>query len=136
MNALIDTNVILSAALRNRLPERVVLFVATHENWRWLVTPEINAEYLQVLRRPKFGLTLEMLSHWETLLNLRTVKVGSPPIVADFPRDPKDAPFLAAALDTRADLLITGDRDLLDARNLVPTRIVSVSEFAHEFQVS
>jgi hypothetical protein len=28
MNVLIDTNVLLSAALRDKLPERVVLFVA------------------------------------------------------------------------------------------------------------
>jgi putative PIN family toxin of toxin-antitoxin system len=31
----------------------------------------------------------------------------------DFPRDPKDAPFLAAAVAWRADFLISGDKDLL-----------------------
>jgi len=43
------------------------------------------------------------------------VNAGSPPCVPDFPRDPKDAPFLAAALAARADFLITGDNDLLQA---------------------
>ena len=41
MNVLIDTNVLLSAALRDRLPERVVLHVAGRAEFRGLVTPEI-----------------------------------------------------------------------------------------------
>jgi predicted nucleic acid-binding protein len=44
MNVLIDTNVLLSAALRDRLPEKIVLYVATRDDVRWLVTPEILAE--------------------------------------------------------------------------------------------
>ncbi len=61
MNVLIDTNVLISAALRDRLPERVVLYVATRDDCRWLVTPEILAEYVDVLRRPKFGLPEDVL---------------------------------------------------------------------------
>ena len=38
-----------SAALRDRLPERVVLFVATKDDWKWLVTPEILIEYMSIL---------------------------------------------------------------------------------------
>ena len=56
MNVLIDTNVLLSAALRDRLPERVVVYVAGRDDVRWLVTPEILGEYAEILRRPKFGL--------------------------------------------------------------------------------
>ncbi len=56
-------------------------------------------------------------------------------VVVDFPRDPKDAPFLAAALAAGADYLITGDRDLLDARDSLPCRVVTVAEFAAECHV-
>jgi len=136
MNVLIDTNVLLSAALRDKLPERVVLYVATWDDCRWLVTPEILAEYTDVLRRPKFGLDQQTLDRWTELLGMRTVNVGSPPNVPDFPRDPKDAPFLAAALLANADFLITGDKDLLGARDIVATRIVTVAEFSSEFQIS
>lgn len=90
-----------------------------------------------VLRRLRFGLDPATLQRWDELLALRTVNVGSPPAAPDFPRDPKDAPFLAAALFTRADFLITGDRDLLQAAaHMVPARIVTVAAFAREFQVS
>lgn len=136
MNVLIDTNVLLSAALRDRLPEHVVLYVATRDDFRWVVTPEIFAEYTNVLRRPRFALDQQTLERWTELLALRTVNIGSPPRVANFPRDPKDAPFLAAALATHADFLITGDKDLLQAKGIVATRIVTVAEFSKEFQVS
>lgn len=136
MNVLVDTNVLLSAALRDKLPERVVLFVAGRDDFRWLVTPEILAEYTEVLRRPKFGLTGESLQRWSELLAMRTMNIGSPPQAPDFPRDPKDAPFLAAALAGHADFLITGGRDFLSARDVIATRIMNVAEFASEFVIS
>jgi putative PIN family toxin of toxin-antitoxin system len=136
MNVLIDTNVLLSAALRDKLPERVVFYVAGRDDLRWLVTPEILAEYIEVLRRPKFALDEETLQHWAELLAMRTVHVDSPPQYPDFPRDPKDSPFLAAALANRADFLITGDKDLLDAKDIVTTSIVTVAEFSSRFGIS
>jgi uncharacterized protein len=136
MNVLIDTNVLLSAALRDKLPERVVPYVAARNDIRWLVMPEILAEYMEVVRRPKFGLDEKALRQWSELFTLRTVNVGSPQRVPDFPRDPKDAPFLAAALAAHADFLITGDKDLLQTKDIVATRIVTVADFCSEFQIS
>jgi putative PIN family toxin of toxin-antitoxin system len=136
MIAVVDTNVLLSAALRDRLPEQVVLYVAMRDEWKWIVTPEILAEYVEVLERPKFRLSRETLNHWADLVAMRTVNIGSPPTAAASLRDPKDAPFLAAALAGRADYLITGDRDLLAAKDLAPVRILTIAEFAQEFAVA
>ena len=133
MKILVDTNVLLSAALRNRLPERVVMRIATDDQWKWLVTAEILSEYTNVLRRPKFALAEQTIQQWFDLLSMRTVNLGSPPITPAFPRDPKDSPFIAAALFGQADLLVSGDKDLFAARFLIPTRIVTVAEFAAEF---
>lgn len=47
----------------------------------------------------------------------------------DFPRDRKDAKFLACALAAEADFLITGDSDFKEAQTLVNTTIISVSLF-------
>ena len=136
MNVLIDTNVLLSAALRDRLPERVVLGIAQRDDWQWIVTPTILAEYVEVLARPKFALPPETLQHWSELLELRTIDFGDPPTAVDFPRDPKDAPFLAAAIAFDADWIVTGDQDLLQLQTVGSTRIVTASEFAREFQIS
>ncbi len=136
MNVLIDTNVLLSAALRDRLPERVVLYIAQRDDWKWIVSPTILAEYVEVLRRPKFALPPETIARWAELLNLRTIDLGDPSTSFDFPRDPKDAPFLAAAVACQADRLITGDKDLLELQLAGPTRIVTASEFAREFGIA
>jgi predicted nucleic acid-binding protein len=102
MNVLIDTNVLLSAALRDKLPERVVLRVAARDDLRWIVTPEILVEYTDILRRPRFGLDEPTLGRWAELLSMRTVNVGSPPEVPDFPRDPKDAHASSRSLSLAA----------------------------------
>lgn len=47
----------------------------------------------------------------------------------NFPRDQKDAKFLACALASKADFLITGDKDFEDIKILGNTKIVSVSQF-------
>jgi putative PIN family toxin of toxin-antitoxin system len=106
------------------------------DEWKWIVTPETLAEYVEVLQRPKFHLSSETLDHWADLVAMRTVNIGSPPATAAFSRDPKDAPFLAAALAGGADYLITGDRDLLSAKGVVPARIVTAAEFAREFGIA
>jgi uncharacterized protein len=129
MKVLVDTNVLLSAALRDRLQEQVILHVATRDDWTWLVIAEILNEYVDVLRRPKFALSAEILDRWTELVQLRTICVASPPAL-EFGRDPKDAPFLAAAIATSADYLITGDGDLFAAQPLLTTRVVSVAEMA------
>jgi predicted nucleic acid-binding protein len=46
-----------------------------------------------------------------------------------FPRDQKDAKFLACALAAQANYFITGDRDFAEALKLVTTTILPVSLF-------
>lgn len=135
MNVLVDTNVLLSAALRNRLPEQVVLYVATHDECRWIVTAEILKEYTDVLRRPRFGLPTEVVQRWTELIAMRAILVPSPTSDLRFPRDPKDLLFLSAAVAENADFLITGDHDLLQAKGVVSTRITTVADFAAEFGI-
>lgn len=43
-------------------------------------------------------------------------------------RDPKDRPILRAALDSQADLFLTGDKDFLES-SVTDPRIISVAEF-------
>jgi putative PIN family toxin of toxin-antitoxin system len=134
MKVLVDTTVLLSAVLRDRLPEKVILHIGARDEWTWVVTPEILDEYIEVLRRPKFALPAEVLQRWSELVQSRTICVSSPPQV-EFLRDPKDAPFLAAAIASSAEYLITGDRDLLQAQSLVSTRIVTVADMARVLQI-
>ena len=77
MKVVIDTNVLVSAALRDRGPERVVLFVAEHPEFEWVVSVEILREYMEVLARPRFALPRDLLRRWARLLETVTTRVES-----------------------------------------------------------
>jgi putative PIN family toxin of toxin-antitoxin system len=128
MKVVIDTNIIVSAILKDRDPETVILFVTKHDDIEWVVSPEIMTEYQQVLSRPKFGLTSDTLNAWFSLLGRFTVSYPVD-LAIDFPRDQKDAKFLSCAILTGADYFITGDRDFSQAQKLLSTTIISVSQF-------
>lgn len=128
MKVVIDTNVLVSAILKNRTPESVILFVVENDDIEWIVSPEIMKEYREVLSRPKFSLPPELLAHWFEMLERFTVvcHVG---FEIDFPRDRKDAKFLSCAIASGADFLITGDQDFTQAQRLITTTILSVAQF-------
>jgi uncharacterized protein len=128
MKIVIDTNVLVSAILKNRIPEQVILFVAENDKYEWLVSSEILAEYKAVIMRPKFKLPKEILEQWFTTFDLLTTVIDVD-IAIDFPRDQKDAKFLACAIAGSANFLITGDRDFAEAQKIIETIVISVSDF-------
>ena len=132
MRVLIDTNILMSALLRDGLPESVILWVLNNPEWEWLVSPAIMDEYRDVLQRKKFKLTDEFVNRWLDLLN-NFVTLHSPTLAIGFPRDRKDAKFLECAQSTKADLFITGDRDFEEAETLTDAFIISTANFGRLF---
>lgn len=128
MRVVVDTNVVISAILRDRRPEKVLLFIIGRSDFEWVASPEILAEYREVLRRPKFALSKPLLAEWDE--RFRSAVAEWPvEISVPFARDPSDAKFLACALAAGADFFVTGDRDCTGARQIGHTRIVSVAQF-------
>src|SRR6266446_8744268 len=134
MNVLVDTNVLVSAVIRDRLPQRIIDEIVRSEDWFWIVSVQIEREYREVLARPKFKVPEAAQQKWIAFIENSTVRV-EPLVHPAFPRDPKDVPFIAAALASEADYLITGDKDLLDEQPLVSTRILKPAEFANLFGI-
>jgi len=130
MKVVIDTNVVVSATLKDRDPEAVIRFVIGHPQYEWIASQAIIAEYTEVLRRPKFGLPDTLLQEWSELF-ATVITLVDVPISVDFPRDQKDAKFLACAIAADADYLISGDRDLTEAYMLLNTTVCSVMHFKH-----
>ena len=85
-------------------------------------------EYQEVLQREKFNLSAEVIEKWVYIVTNLTTLVDVN-IAVEFPRDQKDAKFLACALAADADYLITGDADFNEAQKLTKTTIISVSMF-------
>ncbi len=128
MKVVIDTNVLVSAVIRDRDPEKVILYVASQPDIEWIASAHILKEYKDVLSRKVFGLPQDVLNAWFSLLESLIVIVETD-FAIDFPRDRKDAPFLVCALAADADYFITGDRDFNEAQKLLKTTILSVSQF-------
>jgi putative PIN family toxin of toxin-antitoxin system len=128
MRVVVDTNVVISAILRDRLPEKVLFFIISQPDFEWVASAEILTEYREVLQRPKFALPDSLLSQWHERFH-SAIAEWPVEISVPFPRDVKDAKFLACALAADADFLITGDLDFSEARKLGNTKIVSVSQF-------
>lgn len=109
----IDTNVYLSRFLR----EQSVPGQAVGRAWREAVTLTSTAileELRAVLHRPKFAryIQIEKIEPYlEKVGAFGLVLVNSPIIRAC--RDPRDDKFLEVAVHGRADVIVTGDTDLL-----------------------
>lgn len=129
MRVVIDTNILVSAAIAGRKPASVITWVINQPDYEWVVSEEILAEYQEVLSRRKLKLTDVQKERWLNLIQCST-KLIDVSIEIDFPRDQKDAKFIACALSANADFLITGDRDFTEVQSLENTLIISVSLFA------
>ena len=110
----------------------MILWVIAQPGWEWIVSTEIMDEYQDVLHRKKFSFPPEALHKWESILD-RDTHLRPVNTEIDFPRDQKDAMFVACALADNADYLITGDGDFSEARKVVNTTILSVSMFVRLF---
>jgi len=128
MRVVIDTNVVISAILKDRDPEAVIIFVVKNPDFQWIASAEIIEEYINVLKRPKFKLPFEIIDKWENMFH-SLIEIIKTDEQIDFPRDQKDAKFLECALASEAEYFITGDRDFEEAGKLLNTSILSVKQF-------
>ncbi|MCZ2460859.1 MAG: putative toxin-antitoxin system toxin component, PIN family [Chitinophagales bacterium] len=69
-----------------------------------------------------------MLNIFWSSFHLRTIRIN---VVSEISvcRDPKDNFLLALAKDTKADYLITGDKDLLELKQFDRTIICTLADF-------
>ena len=128
MKVIIDTNIVVSAALKDRNPELVIMFVAQHPDFEWIASQDIIDEYISVLQRPKFCLPDTLIQQWKKMFATLVTLIDVPNTV-DFPRDQKDAKFLACAIAADAEYLVTGDRDFTEAYKVANTTVLSVLLF-------
>ncbi|MFM7793231.1 MAG: putative toxin-antitoxin system toxin component, PIN family, partial [Microcystis panniformis] len=64
MKVVIDTNILVSAILKGRLPRTVIQFVIESNKIEWIVSEAILTEYKDVVSRPKFKLSEGVIREW------------------------------------------------------------------------
>ena len=124
MKVFVDTNVLVAAfATRGLCADVLRCILAEHQ----LVTGEV---VLTELRRALIRRLKVPSRSVEAILELLREYEVTPKPKADLPiRDPDDRWILASAVDAKADVLITGDEDLLDIASSAPLRILAPRAF-------
>ena len=109
LRLVIDTNILVSAALKPDGLQRTVLVLAITKPARLYVTEAILAEYLEVLARPELKIRSHLRQQLLQLIGNRShlVRPARPLQAA---RDPGDDKFLECADAARADYLVTGNQ--------------------------
>jgi putative PIN family toxin of toxin-antitoxin system len=121
----LDTNVLVAAfATRGLCADVFRLTLAAHE---MVVSEQVMTELERTLRE-KIGLPERELRSVLSLVREEATLAREAEATVSV-RDPSDTPILAAALASGADVLVTGDRDLLELEQPVRIRIVSPRGF-------
>lgn len=126
MRVFLDTNVLVSAfAARGICADLMRHVLAEHD----LLIGEVVLRELRKALRLKLKLPVQTIAAIEELLREGEVvpKPRTPSEVAV--RDPDDRWVLASAIAGNADVLVTGDRDLLAVSGRSPVRIVDPRGF-------
>jgi putative PIN family toxin of toxin-antitoxin system len=122
----LDANVLVSAvATRGLCADVLQTVVAQHE---LLVGASVRSQVRRVLR-DKFKLPASLIDEFETFLTQYGTLVTTAAPVSVKLRDPTDIPVLGEAVAAKADVLVTGDRDLLELPSPLPVPIASPRGF-------
>lgn len=135
MRAVIDTNVLLSALLWGGAPH-AVLEHARNGTLTLISSPALLAELARVMERPKFDAIClrSNTSRSHTLTDVRQLieVIDPPPLAQPVCRDKDDDAVLALALAAQADMIVSGDDDLLSINLFEGIPILSPAQALHK----
>lgn len=130
MRVLIDTNVLISAALNaNGVPFQAYIKAVSYPNDALIC--EQNVEEMKRIFNKKFPERLAALDKFlsTALLTLELVPIPTDENASETQiRDANDRPILRAAIEAGADILLTGGKDFLES-GLENPRIMTPAEF-------
>ncbi len=131
MRCVLDTNVLVSAFLWGGIPARLIELTSESE-MQLYTSRALLDELVEVLQRRKFtrpmqatGFTAnQLVSHYRRL----AYRVTTRQLTQRISRDADDDQVLACALAAKADLIVSGDRDLLTLKVFGNIPIVTAAE--------
>ena len=130
MRVLVDTNVLISAALSSEgVPFQAYVKAVSTPN-RGLIC-EQNVDEMKRIFQKKFPAKLPALDEFlsTALLTMELVPIPTDEAETENQiRDVKDRPILRAAIHANADVLLTGDKDFLES-SLTHPAIMTPDEF-------
>ncbi len=131
--AVFDTNILISAYLWPGTP-RAALAIIRSGQCRLFSSPDAIREFVRVLAYPKLGLRAEEITPIvDDLTSLATI-VQPGREISVIRADPTDNVFLSIALEAGCEVMVSGDRHLLELKGVEGVRIVRAAAFVRSFQ--
>jgi putative PIN family toxin of toxin-antitoxin system len=134
LRAVADTNVLVAAAISPRGTCGRLLDAALEKRWTLVASPQLIAEFGEVLFREKFRSWLPEDEASRFVADIRTLAdvVADPPDAgAAVTADPKDEFLVALAQAADVAALISGDPHLTNLKNLDPP-VLTPAAFLHQ----
>lgn len=132
MRAVIDTNILVRALINRAGTVRPILTALDAGLFTKILSSALLAELTRVLRRPrmrtKYGISEDDIRDLLQLL-VRRGEIVTPARTIQVCRDPQDDMFLEAAAAGGADVIVSGDEDLLVLHPFEGIPIVSPAAF-------
>jgi len=108
LRLVVDTNVVVSAALKAEGLQRTVVLLGLTKPALWYVSDAILSEYAAVLARPELKIRRNLRQQLLQLIRNHT-RVVVPSRLSQVTIDPADNIFVECADAARADYLVTGN---------------------------
>lgn len=131
LKVVLDTNVLVSALVYGGNPEEI-LILGLDKKIQIIASPVLQAELVDIIAK-KFPLSLEDMYLLKTEIQ-KSFVIVDPHISLTISRDEDDNRVLEAAVEGECDYIVTGDRDLLELKQVQKIKIVTPAEFLDIFQ--
>lgn len=126
MRVFLDTNVLVSAtASRGLCADVFRTAIEFHE----LVVSEHLFEELKRVLRTKFDAPDDLITETIWLLHQDTIMAPTEPLASIPLRDPADIAIVSAALNGGAEILVTGDKEMIELKKVGALQIVTPRQF-------
>lgn len=109
LKLILDTNLVVSAFLNPDGLERLILNLALSDQVVLFISPEIFAEYEEMLYRKKFNIDSTLLKTALSYIRGKAILI-KPELTVSASPDPDDNKFLACAETASADYIVTGNK--------------------------
>jgi putative PIN family toxin of toxin-antitoxin system len=135
LRVVLDTNIFVSSLLVKEGIPAQVLDAWRDRQYALFISPTIISEIRSTLDYPhirnKYNITDGDIDRLITLLEYDAFIVpgDNKSVAGSIPEDPPDEAVLACALDARADLIVSGDRHLLELKEYKGIPIHTVRDF-------
>ena len=138
MRLVLDTNIVLSALLWRGTPYRLLETIRNqHPSLQLYSSPVLLDELTDVIARPAFSKQLNSIGKTvrQVLADyIEIVDLVEPIEIPQVVRDPDDDHVIACALAAKADLIVSGDKDLLDINSFQNISILAPAEALRRIQ--